>query len=317
MRWTRIGLAASISFCGASAALNGNVEAKLSHLAGPHEVRQPNLQALAKRNATTPMLNVLSRFLNRRQAGRCGEEGGGARCPNNECCSSYGWCGDAFERMSPRSYCGEIVGCQPQYGRCGDAPIVTSTPIPSSTPAPSSSSTPVVPSSTSSSSTPPLPSGTLIISPNGQCGNVTTCAGSGFGDCCSEWYFCGSSSAYCGTGCRSAFGRCGGVQPSLSSSQPPIPSSSTSSTRPPTSSPSPTPSSSSTSSSSSRTSSSSSARPTPTVPVSTDGRCGSGISCTGSTFGRCCSDYGWCGNEIEYCSVNWGCQPQWGECGVQ
>ncbi|KAF2261285.1 hypothetical protein CC78DRAFT_561824 [Lojkania enalia] len=238
-----------------------------------------------KRNATTP--NLFARFLDRRQlTGRCGAEYNNQVCTDNQCCSSYGYCGNEFE------YCGEIVGCQPNYGRCGDRPIPSSTPTPTPTPTPSSSSSSrVIPSSSSSS--PPLPSGTMVISLNGQCGNVTTCAGSGFGNCCSEWYFCGNSNEYCGTGCRSAFGNCGGGQPPVSS-----PSSST---------PTPTP-----------TIPSSTPTPTPTGrgPASSDGRCGDGYYCDTSTFGRCCSDYGWCGNQEDYCRIAYGCQPEWGLCGT-
>jgi hypothetical protein len=208
-------------------------------------------------------------------------------------------------------HCGIIVGCQPQYGRCGDAapePTPTPTPTPSSTPTPSpstslSSSSVVVPPS-SSSVLPPLPSGTLIVSPNGQCGNVTTCAGSSFGSCCSEFYFCGSGALYCGAGCHSAFGTCSGVLPPISSSAPvPIPSSSSAI---PTTTPTPTPT----------------ATPTPAPPVptnvSTNGRCGAegnGMTCTGSSFGRCCSDYGWCGTSDDFCRPAYGCRPDFGTCG--
>lgn len=39
---------------------------------------------------------------------RCGAEYG--RCPSGQCCSKYGWCGEA------KNYCGS--GCQPFYGIC-------------------------------------------------------------------------------------------------------------------------------------------------------------------------------------------------------
>jgi hypothetical protein len=266
-------------------------------------------------HAITSILSGLTHTLDRRQdTGRCGADYNSQRCPDIQCCSAYGYCGNEFE------FCAPIVGCQPQYGRCGDLPsssssisAPTSTPI--QTPSPSSSSS-VVPSSTLSSVTPPLPSASLIVSTSGQCGNVTTCAGSAFGGCCSEWYFCGNGVDYCGVGCRVGFGGCGGggaPVPSSSSSSSPISSSTSTSTPPPSSTPPPIPTSStSISSSTSRTSSS---RPTPTVPVSTDGKCGNGITCTGSTFGRCCSDYYWCGDQDEYCRVAYGCRLEWGSCG--
>ncbi|KAF2488995.1 hypothetical protein BU16DRAFT_472696, partial [Lophium mytilinum] len=51
-----------------------------------------------------------------------------------------------------------------------------------------------------------LPSNTLSpsqtggVSPNGLCGasnNGWTCQGSGFGDCCSQWGFCGTGDEFC------------------------------------------------------------------------------------------------------------------------
>ncbi|KAF7184181.1 hypothetical protein CNMCM7691_004806 [Aspergillus felis] len=63
---------------------------------------------------------------------------------------------------------------------------------------------------------------------------------------------------------------------------------------------------SSTSTSSSSTSS--------TLPVSTNGLCGSaaGMICTGSTFGDCCSSGGYCGSTPAYCGG--GCQSTYGTC---
>lgn len=52
--------------------------------------------------------------------------------------------------------------------------------------------------------------GRLEASKDGQCGNGVTCAGSAFGDCCSEHGWCGSSADHCGSKCQVAFGRCGG-----------------------------------------------------------------------------------------------------------
>jgi hypothetical protein len=63
--------------------------------------------------------------------------------------------------------------------------------------------------------------------------------------------------------------------------------------------------------------------PTTTVPgstptggsVSTDGTCGGtkGFKCTGSSFGNCCSQYGWCGSTADHCST--GCNSVFGTCG--
>jgi hypothetical protein len=49
----------------------------------------------------------------------------------------------------------------------------------------------------------------LVVSPDGNCGQGVTCAGSRYGDCCSAHGFCGSTSDYCGDGCQAAFGNCG------------------------------------------------------------------------------------------------------------
>ncbi|KAE8847780.1 hypothetical protein PTNB85_01623 [Pyrenophora teres f. teres] len=154
-------------------------------------------------NNTTGTQNLLPP----RQAtpGRCGADYANQICTNNQCCSSYGYCGTEFE------FCGEIVGCQPQFGRCGDGgstttlsatststSTFTSTSVSTSTLTLTSTST--ASSTTASTSSTPLP--TLTPSINGQCGNSTTCAGSAFGSCCSEYFFCGEGLAYCGEGCR-------------------------------------------------------------------------------------------------------------------
>ncbi|KAK2609422.1 hypothetical protein N8I77_002919 [Diaporthe amygdali] len=48
------------------------------------------------------------------------------------------------------------------------------------------------------------------VSTDGNCGGTTaqTCQGSTFGNCCSQYGYCGSTSVYCGTGCQSSFGTC-------------------------------------------------------------------------------------------------------------
>ncbi|GAD96236.1 WSC domain protein [Paecilomyces variotii No. 5] len=50
------------------------------------------------------------------------------------------------------------------------------------------------------------------VSTNGQCGaynGTATCAGSAFGNCCSQFGWCGSDTGYCGSGCQSDYGTCG------------------------------------------------------------------------------------------------------------
>ena len=102
------------------------------------------------------------------------------------------------------------------------------------------------------------------ISHNGRCGvGFGTCQGSSYGNCCSQYGYCGSTPAYCSVGCQSGFGSCSSSRPSSS--------------RPCTSShPSPSPSA-------------------PANKVSKDGTCGGakGYTCLSSAFGNCCSQYGY------------------------
>ena len=46
--------------------------------------------------------------------------------------------------------------------------------------------------------------------------------------------------------------------------------------------------------------------------VSIDGTCGANFTCTGSTFGSCCSQRNHCGNSTGHCGA--GCQPDAGRC---
>ncbi|KAK4445335.1 pseudo-hevein [Podospora aff. communis PSN243] len=177
------------------------------------------------------------------------------------------------------------------------------------------------------------------VTTNGQCGNGTVCIGNpAYGPCCSQFFWCGSSLDFCGAGCKSEFGACLGVPgipappaanqtgvvsptsavipPTLiSTSVIPLPPTTTSAppvvippttTAPPVVVPPTT---------------TTSARPTTTavqLPAgqrsTTDGRCGSGVNCLGSTFGRCCSQFGWCGDGDQFCPPIVGCQPQFGIC---
>ncbi|XHG04270.1 hypothetical protein AWENTII_007546 [Aspergillus wentii] len=51
---------------------------------------------------------------------------------------------------------------------------------------------------------------------------------------------------------------------------------------------------------------------TPGKQISLDGRCGSNVTCLGSSFGSCCSLVNFCGNSTQHCGV--GCQPSSGHC---
>ncbi|KAI0180268.1 carbohydrate esterase family 4 protein [Hypoxylon sp. FL1284] len=52
--------------------------------------------------------------------------------------------------------------------------------------------------------------------------------------------------------------------------------------------------------------------PSPTMQVSSDGKCGEGVTCQGSEFGNCCSVNQWCGASIDYCGEN--CLSDFGLC---
>ncbi|KAL2148265.1 hypothetical protein VTH82DRAFT_2413 [Thermothelomyces myriococcoides] len=239
----------------------------------------------------------------RQEASQCGPEYG--RCPGDLCCSEYGWCGDSIDHCHP------LFRCQPDYGYCGwprDPPQTSTTTPPDSSTTSSSSTTEPPSSSTTSSGSGPTPTGDLEVTPDGTCGGNYSCIGNpDFGPCCSQFGWCGSTNEFCGPGCQPDFGACiGGGLPADP------PGNITTTTTPPSST---TTSTSTTTSSSSTTTSSD---PAVTLPPgqtpSTDGRCGGTQNCLGSEFGRCCSQFGWCGEGDTYCGYIAGCQPDFGYC---
>lgn len=154
------------------------------------------------------------------------------------------------------------------------------------------------PSSTRVSSTVrPTSTPTGAVSTDGTCGtqgNNQVCLGSSFGNCCSQYGYCGTTTDHCGTGCNTLFGNCGtNANPSSA----------------PSSTPSSAPSS----------TSSSAPAPTGALKTSTDGTCGgnSGFTCVGFVLdgakSECCSQYGYCGASTDYCGT--GCNPLAGNCG--
>ncbi|KAI7345524.1 hypothetical protein KC357_g2487 [Hortaea werneckii] len=164
--------------------------------------------------------------------GLCGPTNGGTTCEGSdfgECCSAFGYCG------STDSYCGN--GCQSDFGVCPPAISSASSSVASSAAASSraqSSSLGSVSSAGVSSSFRPTTSGQVSatvstssmamepsasseptgpVSEDGLCGpdnDDTICAGSGFGDCCSEYGFCGGTDGFCGDGCQPDYGTCSG-----------------------------------------------------------------------------------------------------------
>ncbi|KXX80323.1 Pseudo-hevein [Madurella mycetomatis] len=262
----------------------------------------------------------------RQDAGQCGPQAG--RCPDNQCCSDYGFCGESIDHCHP------LFDCQEQYGSCGwprpaPEPSTSTTPTPTST---STSTTPVTPTTTSttsaqqpptstSTSMTPIPTGDLEVTTNGMCGNGTMCVGNpNFGPCCSQFFWCGSSLDYCGAGCRSDFGACLGVPGIPGGPAPNITTTTTTTSQgqgPITSSTTTTP----TTTRVTTTTSTTPSTPTVSIPAgmtsSTDGRCGNSVTCLGSQFGRCCSQFGFCGDGDQYCPYIVGCQPEFGYCDPQ
>ncbi|KAF7853632.1 hypothetical protein EAF04_010623 [Stromatinia cepivora] len=190
--------------------------------------------------------------------------------------------------------------------------------------------------------------GTSNISPNGLCGADNTnytCEGSAFGDCCSEYGNCGSTSDFCGVGCQSLFGSCSTASVTISTTT-------NTATAAASSTVTLTPDGScggdneytcgspnccsengycgSTSDfcgigcqsafgicSTSYTTTTSTAFAAPTKTISSNGGCGSDYdnwTCSGSAFGNCCSQYGFCGGGSTYCDVGSGCQAAFGQC---
>ncbi|OLN83704.1 Chitin deacetylase-like protein 9 [Colletotrichum chlorophyti] len=195
------------------------------------------------------------------------------------CCSQYNFCG------SSDAHCGN--GCQSAFGICNNAANSASSRSGSTT---RTGSTSAGRSATASSSG-VAPSSSLV-STNGECGakNGRSCLGSTFGNCCSQYDFCGSTDAHCGNGCKAQFGNC-------------------------------TNSASGASTASRATSVATSATRTASSPASTNtqvsinGACGAAagnVNCLGSTFGDCCSPYNYCGNTTAHCDA--GCQSDFGRC---
>ncbi|KAK3290235.1 uncharacterized protein B0H64DRAFT_61088 [Chaetomium fimeti] len=310
MRSVYIGLAAALCWTGALSASPAGVkgDADVAMMAG-------------RRRLTRSSGRYRSEFaeLGARQGDQqCGAEFG--RCPGDLCCSSYGFCGDSVDHCHP------LFDCQAQYGTCGwprVVPTTTARPTTSSTPVPPTttpSSTSVRPPTTSTSVTIPVPTGDLDVTQDGMCGNNTMCIGNpNFGPCCSQFFWCGSSLEFCGAGCQSDFGACLGI-PGIPGG-PITNGTTTSGGSGPTSSPPTTPTSTRVSTTTTTTSRTTSSSPAVTLPAgqtsSTDGRCGNNVNCLGSRFGRCCSQFGYCGDGDQYCPYIVGCQPQFGYCDPQ
>ncbi|KAF2852830.1 carbohydrate esterase family 4 protein [Plenodomus tracheiphilus IPT5] len=197
------------------------------------------------------------------------------------CCSVAGYCGTTAD------YCG--TGCQPGFGNCGSNGAVSS--------AAAASSTRAATSTVRSSSAAASPSAaTGKVSTDATCSGTKgfICQGSAFGNCCSQFNYCGNTTDHCGTGCQTGFGTCtGSAAPTTAKASSVKTSTVKTSAR-----------------------ASSTAAVAAAKKVSTDGSCGGNgdFTCATSLFGNCCSQYGYCGSAASYCSKASGCQAGFGSC---
>jgi len=104
--------------------------------------------------------------------GRCGSYNG-KMCPDGECCSGFGYCGNTPD------HCG--LDCQFEYGVCDLYSYMDSLSYKTT--------------------------GKSIYSRDGRCGsyNGLEC----YNDCCSEHGYCGSTEEHCITSCQKKYGNCG------------------------------------------------------------------------------------------------------------
>jgi len=168
-------------------------------------------------------------------SGRCGSEYG--KCPNNLCCSKYGWCNSSSD------HCDINKGCQPKYGICNSA------------------------------------SGEVTkISTNGRCGSEYGKCPKDY--CCSKYGWCNTTKEHCDVdhGCQAKYGSCKKYTTVTTKK--------------------------------STTTKKTTTKKTTTIGYSSSGKCGKDYGkCKDS---KCCSKYGWCGTDSNYCSS--GCQKDFGKC---
>ncbi|KAK0725914.1 hypothetical protein B0H67DRAFT_482540 [Lasiosphaeris hirsuta] len=355
MRCTYIGLAAALVWTGVSGTKiakarhgNSNIDLEAMPVVAGH--RRASERSGAH---NTHLVNLELR----QTAGRCGAQYGkcaGDQCcsdygfcgdtvdhcaPLFNCQTQYGVCGWPRAPPAPPTTAAPpappTTSARPTTTSVAPPPVVT--PTTTSIPVvviPTTTSVPVVvtsivtappvvipPSSTYVAPPPASTSaggGGLRITQNGMCGNGTICIGSTqYGPCCSQYFWCGSSLDFCGTGCQSSFGACfgniGGVPPPITTSTSTTTTSAVVTTIITSAPPPPPPPPSTTSTTSARPTTSAISLP-PGMRSSTDGKCGSGVTCIGYSGGRCCSQFGYCGDGDQFCPPLVGCQPEFGTC---
>jgi len=142
-------------------------------------------KASTPKATTTKASNANSNIpISTNKDGRCGASYG--KCPNNECCSKYGYCGTSSD------YCS--AGCQTQFGRCNGT---------SSNKTTKKTTTKKAATKKTTTTNKKVPTSTV----SGRCGSsYGKCAGKN--ECCSKYNYCGTSTDYCGTGCQPRYGLC-------------------------------------------------------------------------------------------------------------
>jgi hypothetical protein len=210
-------------------------------------------------------------------------------------------------------------------------PSVSPTRFPTNSPVIAPSASPVVPGA---------------VSTDGRCGEGfagTVCPTSG---CCSQYGWCGTTAAHCGTGCQTGYGLCTGspvaapvasptksptlvptrtptkiptTAPVGTSTQSPAAVPTRTPTKSPTTAPVGTPTKSPTAVPTRTPTKSPTTAPgvTPTKSpnsptVNSGGQCGFNNNGNSCATGLCCSQYGYCGTAASYCGA--GCQKGYGAC---
>ncbi|KAM7195911.1 hypothetical protein V8F20_007276 [Naviculisporaceae sp. PSN 640] len=260
--------------------------------------------------------------------GQCGATGNMKTCLTSEfgdCCSSSGFCG------ATTAHCG--AGCQAPFGNCsngaGDISTDGKCGIANGGKVCRGSGFGDCCSSSGFCGSTPQFCGAGCQTGFGNCtaaaGNITTdgacggnngktCTGSGFGNCCSASGFCGNTTDHCTAGCQPGFGACEGPGNVSTDGR--------------------CGSNGKTCAGSTFGNCCSSGGFCGTTSdhcgagcqagfgtcssgsgsISTDGKCSTnGKTCTGSTFGNCCSSDNFCGTTSQHCGA--GCQARFGTCG--
>jgi hypothetical protein len=108
MKWAAFGLVAASVALTTSASRDSiqDVETNLRPVL-PMTPRDVVPRPAVIQNATT--FNLFSRFFHhfdtRQAEGRCGQSAGGAQCPNNQCCSTFDFCGTDPEYVKQGIFC--------------------------------------------------------------------------------------------------------------------------------------------------------------------------------------------------------------------